>query len=54
MGMCDRLIIGDEKAASQTLKLKWMMSKQQAITQADLLAMTDELHQQINAFRATQ
>jgi histidyl-tRNA synthetase len=49
------LIVGDEEAASQTVKLKWMASKeQQAIAQADLLAMTDELHQQINAFRASQ
>ena len=49
------LIIGDEEAASHTVKLKWMVSKeQQAIAQADLLATTDELHQQILAFRATQ
>lgn len=49
------LIIGDEEAASQTLKLKWMVSKeQQAIAQVDLLAMTDELHQQISALRAGQ
>lgn len=49
------LIIGDEEAASQTVKLKWMASKeQQAIAQTDLLAMTDDLHQQINTFRATQ
>lgn len=49
------LIIGDEEAASQTLKLKWMVSKeQQAIAQVDLLAMADELHQQISAFRASQ
>lgn len=49
------LIIGDEEAASQTVKLKWMASKEQnAIAQTDLLAMTDDLHQQINTFRATQ
>ncbi|MBW4640271.1 MAG: histidine--tRNA ligase [Gloeocapsa sp. UFS-A4-WI-NPMV-4B04] len=49
------LIIGDEEAASQTVKLKWMASKeQQAIAAVDLLAMTDDLHQQINTFRATQ
>jgi histidyl-tRNA synthetase len=48
------LIIGDEEAASRTVKLKWMVSKeQQAIAQADLLAMTDELHQQIGTFRAS-
>jgi histidyl-tRNA synthetase len=44
------LILGDEEAENQTVKLKWMVSKeQQAITQAELLAMTDELRQQINA-----
>ena len=49
------LIIGDEEAASQTVKLKWMASKEQnAIAAVDLLAMTDNLHQQINTFRATQ
>ena len=49
------LIIGDEEAASQTVKLKWMASKEQnAIATVDLLAMTDDLHQQINTFRATQ
>lgn len=49
------LIIGDEEAASQTVKLKWMASKEQnAIAAVDLLAMTDDLHQQINTFRATQ
>lgn len=48
------LIIGDEEAASQTAKLKWMMSKeQQGIAQADLLTMTDELHQQLKVFRAS-
>lgn len=42
------LIVGDEEAESQTVKLKWMASKeQQAIAQADLLAMTDELRHQI-------
>lgn len=42
------LILGDEEAANQTVKLKWMASKeQQAISQADLLAMTDELRSQL-------
>lgn len=42
------LIVGDEEAENQTVKLKWMASKeQQAIAQADLLAMTDELRHQI-------
>jgi len=45
------LILGDEEAENQTVKLKWMASKeQQAIAQADLLKMTDELRQQLNAF----
>lgn len=45
------LILGDEEAENQTVKLKWMTSKeQQAIAQADLLKMTDELRQQLNAF----
>lgn len=49
------LIIGDEEAASQTVKLKWMASKEQnAIAQTDLLAMTDDLYQQINTFRSPQ
>lgn len=46
------LIIGDEEAASQTVKLKWMASKeQQAIPQAELLAMTDELRQQLDSLK---
>jgi len=45
------LILGDEEAENQTVKLKWMASKeQQAIAQAELLKMTDELRQQLNAF----
>ncbi len=44
------LIIGDQEAASQTVKLKWMASKeQQAIPQAELLTMTDELRQQLDS-----
>jgi len=39
------LILGDE-AENQTVKLKWMASKEQAIAQAELLKMTDELRQQ--------
>ena len=42
------LIVGDEEAENQMVKLKWMASKeQQAIALADLLAMTDELRHQI-------
>lgn len=47
------LILGDEEATSQTVKLKWMATKEQiAIAQSDLLTMTDQLRQQINTFRA--
>ncbi len=47
------LILGDEEAENQTVKLKWMASKeQQAIAQADLLKMTDQLRQQLNAFNS--
>ncbi len=43
------LILGDEEAQSQTVKLKWMASKEQiAITQPDLLEKTDELRRQID------
>lgn len=46
------LIIGDEEAASQSVKLKWMASKEQsAISQAEILANTDDLHSQINAVK---
>jgi len=45
-------LILDEEAENQTVKLKWMASKeQQAIAQAELLKMTDELRQQ-HAFLA--
>lgn len=44
------LILGDEEAANQTVKLKWMASKeQQAIAQAELLAMTSELRSQLDS-----
>lgn len=49
------LIVGDEEAEKQTVKLKWMASKeQQAIAQADLLAMTDELRRQLDGSRHLQ
>lgn len=49
------LILGDEEAANQTVKLKWMATKEQsAIAQSDLLAMTDSIRQQINTYRAKQ
>ncbi|AFZ14069.1 histidyl-tRNA synthetase [Crinalium epipsammum PCC 9333] len=46
------LILGDEEAENNTVKLKWMVSKEQnAIAQADLLAKVDELRDQIAALR---
>jgi histidyl-tRNA synthetase len=46
------LILGEEEAASQKVKLKWMATKeQQAIAQADLLANADQLRQQIAAYK---
>lgn len=46
------LILGDEEAQNQTVKLKWMASKEQsAIAQADLLGKADELRHQIESFK---
>lgn len=46
------LILGDEEAANQTVKLKWMANKAQtAIAQTELLAMTDKLKVEIQSFR---
>jgi len=46
------LILGDEEAQNQTVKLKWMASKeQQAIAQADLLEKLDELRHQIDSLK---
>lgn len=43
------LILGDEEAANQTVKLKWMATKEQnAIAQVELLAKTDELRRQLD------
>ena len=43
------LILGDEEAANQTVKLKWMATKEQnAIAQVELLAQTDELRRQLD------
>ena len=47
------LILGDEEATSQTVKLKWMSSKEQiAIAQTELLAITDRLRAEIQSVRA--
>jgi len=47
------LILGDAEADSQTVQLKWLASGQQAaLSQAELLANTDILRQQIQAAQA--
>lgn len=44
------LVLGDEEADKETVNLKWMATKeQQAIAQSELLSMTDQLRQQIDA-----
>ena len=46
------LIIGEEEAATSSVKLKWMASKKQTATsQTDLLSNTDELRQQIDSHK---
>jgi histidyl-tRNA synthetase len=46
------LILGDEEAQNQTVKLKWMASKeQQVIAIADLLEKIDDLKHQIDSFK---
>ena len=46
------LILGDEEAQTQRVKLKWMASKEQsAIAIADLLEKTDELRAQIESLK---
>ncbi|OWY69089.1 histidine--tRNA ligase [cyanobacterium TDX16] len=46
------LILGDEEAANQTVKLKWMATKEQtAIAQTELMATTDRLRAEIQSFR---
>ena len=48
------LIIGDEEAESQLVKLKWMASKEQsAIAQSDLLEKAEELRCQIDRIKNT-
>ena len=43
------LVLGEEEAANQTVQLKWLASgEQKAMTQADLLATTDELRRQMD------
>ena len=46
------LVLGEEEAENQTVKLKWMASKEQsAIAQIELLGMIEELRQQIKVKR---
>ncbi|MBD2091816.1 histidine--tRNA ligase [Microcoleus sp. FACHB-1515] len=46
------LIIGDDEAAVQSVKLKWLGSgEQQAIDQSNLPTMAAELHQKLNVLR---
>lgn len=46
------LIIGEEEAATSSVKLKWMASKAQTATsQADLLATTNDLRQQLDSHK---
>ncbi|PSB31202.1 histidine--tRNA ligase [Chlorogloea sp. CCALA 695] len=46
------LIIGEEEAATSSVKLKWMASKEQTATsQTDLLATTNDLRQQIDSHK---
>ena len=46
------LIIGEEEAATSSVKLKWMASKEQTATsQTDILSNTDELRQQIDSHK---
>lgn len=49
------LILGDEEAENQTVKLKWMTTKeQQTISQADLLEKTEQLRQEIDRLKTKQ
>ncbi len=51
-GAIASLIIGEEEAASNSVKLKWMTSKEQrATSQADLLAKVGELRHQLDSYR---
>jgi len=46
------LILGDTEAENQFVQLKWLATGvQQAFPQAELLSITDELRQQIQAVR---
>lgn len=46
------LILGDEEAANNTVKLKWMATKEQrAIAQTDLLAKTEQLRREIDTLK---
>ncbi|MCL1466797.1 histidine--tRNA ligase [Argonema galeatum] len=49
------LILGDEEAESQTVKLKWMATKeQQTLAQVDLLEKADELRREIDSLKTKE
>jgi len=49
------LILGDAEAENQTVKLKWMATKeQQEISQADLLEKVEELRREIESFKGKE
>lgn len=46
------LILGDEEAENQTVKLKWMATKeQQTISQVDLLEKAEQLREEIDSYK---
>ncbi|MBE9224319.1 histidine--tRNA ligase [Phormidium sp. LEGE 05292] len=48
------LILGDEEAENQTVKLKWMATKeQQTISQIDLLDKAEQLRKEIDSYRTS-
>ncbi|MFB2878676.1 histidine--tRNA ligase [Floridanema aerugineum] len=48
------LILGDEEAENQTVKLKWMATKeQQTISQVDLLEKAEQLRKEIDSYRTS-
>jgi histidyl-tRNA synthetase len=47
------LILGDEEAENQTVKLKWMATKeQQTISQVDLLDKAEQLRKEIDSYKS--
>ncbi|MFB2935487.1 histidine--tRNA ligase [Aerosakkonemataceae cyanobacterium BLCC-F154] len=51
-GAVSCLILGDEEAENQTVKLKWMATKeQQTISQVDLLETAEQLRKEIDTYK---